>query len=136
MRRCPIASSRCSASWSPELVTDIAGQLKLSVKTVSTHKANLMQKLGLHNQSELVRYAIRHGLAGEDLRELARGVIPAPEPESLAVRSRPTIADQVRNDNVRVPRTIPSALGIHPAANRTLPSAYSAGADASCRVSK
>ena len=48
-------------------VTDIAGQLKLSVKTVSTHKANLMQKLGLHNQSELVRYAIRHGLAEQDL---------------------------------------------------------------------
>jgi DNA-binding NarL/FixJ family response regulator len=48
-------------------VTDIAGHLKLSVKTVSTHKANLMQKLGLHNPSELVRYAIRHGLAGEDV---------------------------------------------------------------------
>jgi len=46
-------------------VTDIAGRLKLSVKTVSTHKANLMQKLGLHNQSELVRYAIRHGLADD-----------------------------------------------------------------------
>jgi DNA-binding NarL/FixJ family response regulator len=48
-------------------VTDIAARLKLSVKTVSTHKANLMQKLGLSNQSELVRYAIRHGLAGEDI---------------------------------------------------------------------
>ena len=44
-------------------VTGIAGQLNLSVKTVSTHKANLMQKLSLHNQSELVRYAIRHGLS-------------------------------------------------------------------------
>lgn len=44
-------------------VTDIASQLKLSVKTVSTHKANLMQKMGLHNASELVRYAIKHGLA-------------------------------------------------------------------------
>ena len=43
-------------------VTGIAGQLNLSVKTVSTHKANLMQKMSLHNQSELVRYAIRHGL--------------------------------------------------------------------------
>jgi DNA-binding NarL/FixJ family response regulator len=43
-------------------VTDIAGQLKLSVKTVSTHKANLMQKMGLGNQSELIRYALRHGL--------------------------------------------------------------------------
>ena len=46
-------------------VTDIASRLKLSVKTVSTHKANLMQKLGLGNQSELVRYALRHGLADE-----------------------------------------------------------------------
>jgi DNA-binding NarL/FixJ family response regulator len=44
-------------------VTDIAGKLSVSVKTVSTHKANLMQKMSLHNQSELVRYAIRHGLA-------------------------------------------------------------------------
>ena len=44
-------------------VTETAGKLSLSVKTVSTHKSNLMQKLSLHNQSELVRYAIRHGLA-------------------------------------------------------------------------
>ncbi|HXC40497.1 MAG TPA: LuxR C-terminal-related transcriptional regulator, partial [Burkholderiales bacterium] len=29
---------------------------------VSTHKANLMQKMGLQNSSELIRYAIRHGL--------------------------------------------------------------------------
>ena len=43
-------------------VTDIAGQLNVSVKTVSTHKANLMHKLGIANQSDLVRYAIRHGL--------------------------------------------------------------------------
>ena len=46
-------------------VTDIAGRLKLSVKTVSTHKANLMQKMGWTNQSELIRYAIRHGLADQ-----------------------------------------------------------------------
>jgi DNA-binding NarL/FixJ family response regulator len=44
-------------------VTDIAARLKLSVKTVSTHKANLMQKMGLANTSELVRYAMKHGLA-------------------------------------------------------------------------
>lgn len=44
-------------------VTETAGKLSLSVKTVSTHKSNLMHKLSLHNQSELVRYAIRHGLA-------------------------------------------------------------------------
>jgi len=44
-------------------VTEIASRLKLSVKTVSTHKANLMQKMGLQNASELIRYAIKHGLA-------------------------------------------------------------------------
>ena len=46
-----------------DAVTDIAHKLNLSVKTVSTHKANLMQKLGLANQTELVRYALKHGLA-------------------------------------------------------------------------
>ena len=44
-------------------VTEIAANLKLSIKTVSTHKANLMQKMGLNNASELIRYAIKHGLA-------------------------------------------------------------------------
>lgn len=44
-------------------VSDIAARLHLSVKTVSTHKSNLMHKLGLANQSELVRYAMKHGLA-------------------------------------------------------------------------
>ena len=48
-------------------VTEVAAGLNVSVKTVSTHKANLMQKLGVHNPTELVRYAIRHGLAGDDL---------------------------------------------------------------------
>ncbi|RYF44128.1 MAG: response regulator transcription factor [Comamonadaceae bacterium] len=48
-------------------VTDAAARLNLSVKTVSTHKANLMQKMGLANQTELVRYAIKHGLVEQDL---------------------------------------------------------------------
>ena len=46
-----------------DAVSDIAAKLNLSVKTVSTHKANLMQKMGLSNQTELVRYALKHGLA-------------------------------------------------------------------------
>lgn len=46
-----------------DAVSGIAAKLNLSVKTVSTHKANLMQKLGLSNQSELVKYALKHGLA-------------------------------------------------------------------------
>ena len=48
-----------------ETVTDIAARLNLSGKTVSTHKARLMEKLGVDNQSDLVRYAMKHGLAGE-----------------------------------------------------------------------
>lgn len=45
-----------------QTITDIGNDLHLSIKTVSTHKANLMQKLGLKNQTELVRYAMSHGL--------------------------------------------------------------------------
>lgn len=47
---------------SGKTVTDIGNDLLLSIKTVSTHKANLMHKLSLKNQAELVRYAMRHGL--------------------------------------------------------------------------
>ena len=43
-------------------VTDIADDLNLSAKTVSTHKARLMEKMGIDNQADLVRYAIRHRL--------------------------------------------------------------------------
>jgi DNA-binding NarL/FixJ family response regulator len=45
-----------------DAVSDIAAKLNLSVKTVSTHKANLMHKLGLANPTEMVRYALKHGL--------------------------------------------------------------------------
>ncbi|HEV3423829.1 MAG TPA: response regulator transcription factor [Paraburkholderia sp.] len=46
-------------------INDIAETLALSAKTISTHKMRLMQKLGLGNNAELIRYAIRHGLAAE-----------------------------------------------------------------------
>lgn len=41
---------------------DIAKDLVISVKTVARHRENIMQKLGLHSRSELVRYAIRKGI--------------------------------------------------------------------------
>jgi DNA-binding NarL/FixJ family response regulator len=44
-------------------LNDIAETLHLSPKTVSTHKMRLMQKLELESTAELVRYAIKHGLA-------------------------------------------------------------------------
>lgn len=41
----------------------IAEELHLSPKTVSTHKMRLMEKLSIDNNADLMRYAIRHGLA-------------------------------------------------------------------------
>ena len=43
-------------------LVEIAEELHLSAKTISTHKFRLMRKLGLKNVSELVRYAVRHGI--------------------------------------------------------------------------
>lgn len=45
---------------------EIADLLFLSVKTVMGHRANVMQKLGLHNRTDLVKYAIRQGLVRVD----------------------------------------------------------------------
>jgi two-component system response regulator NreC len=41
---------------------EIALELKLSVNTVSVHRANIMDALGMHKTAELVVYAIRNGL--------------------------------------------------------------------------
>jgi two-component system response regulator NreC len=41
----------------------VAEKLGISVKTVETHTANLMDKLGIHNRVELALFAVREGLA-------------------------------------------------------------------------
>ncbi|MBI2918261.1 MAG: response regulator transcription factor [Chloroflexi bacterium] len=41
---------------------EIASQLSISVTTAQTHRSRIMEKLGLHSQAELIRYAIRKGL--------------------------------------------------------------------------
>jgi DNA-binding NarL/FixJ family response regulator len=46
-------------------LSDIAGELTLSPKTVSVYRARVLEKLGLANNSELTVYAIRNGLVGE-----------------------------------------------------------------------
>ncbi len=42
--------------------SDIADELKLSPKTVSTHKTRILEKMRMSNQAELIRYAIAHHL--------------------------------------------------------------------------
>ncbi|OGC94405.1 MAG: DNA-binding response regulator [candidate division Zixibacteria bacterium RBG_16_53_22] len=44
----------------------IADRLYLSVKTVETYKARVMEKLNLQSRVELVRYALQHGLLSKD----------------------------------------------------------------------
>ena len=45
-----------------------ADQLCLSVKTVETYKARLLEKLGLQSRADIVRYALQRGLLGEEGR--------------------------------------------------------------------
>lgn len=47
-------------------VTDIATELNLSVKTISTHKSRILEKMELSSQAELVRYAYQNGLLDAD----------------------------------------------------------------------
>lgn len=41
---------------------EVADALFISVKTVETHKTNILEKLGLRNTAELVKYAIKHNI--------------------------------------------------------------------------
>jgi DNA-binding NarL/FixJ family response regulator len=43
-------------------VTEIAAELSLSVKTVSTYRARLLEKMNLGSNAELIRYAIENHL--------------------------------------------------------------------------
>ena len=45
---------------------EIAARLSLSAKTVETHRAQLMERLGIHDVAGLVRYAIRAGIVSAD----------------------------------------------------------------------
>ena len=47
---------------SGKTVTEIAGELSLSAKTISTYRTRVLEKLGVKNSAEIVQYAIRNGL--------------------------------------------------------------------------
>lgn len=44
----------------------IAERLHIGVKTVETHRRNLMEKLGLTNLANFIRYALREGVTNLD----------------------------------------------------------------------
>jgi DNA-binding NarL/FixJ family response regulator len=43
-------------------VSEIADKFSLSIKTISTYRARILEKTGLNSNADLVRYAITHGL--------------------------------------------------------------------------
>jgi two-component system, NarL family, response regulator NreC len=45
---------------------EIGDKLMISPRTVEVHRSNLMNKLGLHNQTELIRFAIKRGILPMD----------------------------------------------------------------------
>jgi len=47
---------------SGKTVTDIADELSLSVKTISTYRVRILEKLNMKNNAELTRYAIKESL--------------------------------------------------------------------------
>lgn len=46
---------------------EIADTLTISIKTVQAHRASVMEKLSLHDITQLVRFALRHGLIRDEL---------------------------------------------------------------------
>lgn len=47
---------------SGKMATEIAKELSLSVKTISTYRARILEKMGMKNNAELMHYAIQHRL--------------------------------------------------------------------------
>lgn len=43
-------------------VGEVAAELSLSVKTISTYRGRILEKLGLRHNAEIIRYAMQHGL--------------------------------------------------------------------------
>jgi two-component system, NarL family, invasion response regulator UvrY len=53
-----------------ETVTQIGQRLSLSVKTVATYRARLIEKLGVTTTSDMIRYALRYGLTDPNVRTM------------------------------------------------------------------
>ena len=47
---------------SGKTVKEAGNELSLSVKTISTYRTRILEKMGVENNSQIMRYAVRHGL--------------------------------------------------------------------------
>jgi two-component system, NarL family, invasion response regulator UvrY len=47
---------------SGKIVSEIARELSLSVKTISTYRSRILEKMGMKNNAELMHYAMQHQL--------------------------------------------------------------------------
>ena len=63
---------------------EIARRLSISARTAESHRANLMRKLGLRNQTGLVRYALGQGLVAAEAGDSRNR--RAPEIQTIASR--------------------------------------------------
>jgi DNA-binding NarL/FixJ family response regulator len=43
---------------------EVAAELNVSIKTIETHRRQIMEKLDIHSIAELTKYAIREGITG------------------------------------------------------------------------
>jgi DNA-binding NarL/FixJ family response regulator len=61
---------------------EIAARLSISPRTAETHRANILRKLRLQGQTELVRYAVQRGILPPDARSEATARPPLPDAEA------------------------------------------------------
>lgn len=74
---------------------DIAAALRLSVKTIDTHRGNLLCKLQLRGNADLARYALRHSLIDFDgcpQRENVADAIAAAQERRSPARAEAPVA--------------------------------------------
>lgn len=68
--------------------SDVASRLGISPRTAETHRASLRRKLGLADQTAIVRYALERGILPFDPSASARPLGPPSEPDLRAWRPR------------------------------------------------
>ena len=62
LKQVPDTETQIKIAQDGKSIDDIASELFISRQTVGTHKTRLMRKLDLHNNIDIVRYALKHNI--------------------------------------------------------------------------